>query len=438
MASLGVTLAKLKDNLTCPLCYEVFEEDDRQPKGLPCYHSICYECLDRYVKKNTEEDYHCPMCQAIFTVPRDGVEALPTNVSLKNMLELLPDEKNNNEDDLLKPVCQQHGCKECVFVCRECRVGLCNSCITTMKSGPHYPHMEEVSELDAAMDDLKRLAEVDLKKLDGILQSHEDALVKLLNWKTSIKQDVKERAEKVITSVKDQQKTLETEIDALYDDNVKEIEGLKINSIQTKKELTLKLTQMQQMCRNYDFGVYQVKDEIEKTLTDTNKDMNTILQSKIPTLSVTGIPFPVDIGCVSDNTFRMFLVVNDVLGLDQGNLGFRSQTWYFHSLPWKIYTRLDSNKDGKRYLGLYMECETPTWTCEARFEGSLLTYKEGRHHYTQTPKSTTWHWFSHKAATWGWRNFIAWNKLTDPAHGYVKDNSFTVVATVTVKPPHRG
>ena len=426
-------MAKLTENLTCPLCYEVFNGDSRMPKALPCIHSICFQCLNSYVAKTLQEKHHCPLCQSEFVIPKDGVKGIPTNVSLRNMLELLPHGKHNNEVNPPKPVCRQHGFKECVFVCRECRVGLCNSCITTMKSGPHYPHMEEVSELDAAMDDLKRLAEVGFKKVDNIIQSHkqahENALAKLLDWKTSIKQDVNERAKKVIHGVVAQRKTLETEIDALYDYNMKEIERLKKNDIKTKTKLEPRLMQIKQMCRKYDFDAYEVEDEIVKTLKGIDRDINAILQSKIPTLSVKGIPFPVNIGCVSDNTFTMFLVAG--LGFDNN---IRSQTWYFRSLPWKIYTTLDSYKGGTRYLGVYVRVESPTYTCKASFEASLLTYKDGRHHCTAI---SNWQEFSHLHSMWGWPAFISWNDLTDPANGYVKDNSFTVVATVTVKPPHK-
>ena len=170
--------------------------------------------------------------------------------------------------------------------------------------------------------------------------------------------------------------------------------------------------------------------------------MKSILRRTIPTLSVQGFPFPVDIGHVTENTFSIFLVVNDIQRLcateQQNATGtIYSQTWYFHSLPWLIYIRLGKGDDGEKCLCLYLTCEidSPTCTCEAMYNGSLLAYRAGNGQCNYKCKAVEWEEFSQKALTWGWPNFISWDNLTDPAHGYVKDNSFTVVVTVTAKPP---
>ena len=94
-------------------------------------------------------------------------------------------------------------------------------------------------------------------------------------------------------------------------------------------------------------------------------------------------------------------------------------------------------------LELDLECnfESDAVTCEAKWNGSILTYKEGKSDYTRTDET----FYEYKPVkrggcdswgeSWGWEDFISWDELTNPSNGYVKSNSFTGVATVTVKPP---
>ena len=89
-------------------------------------------------------------------MPKDGANTMPTNIGLKNLLELIHvpmgtggcvgDENVVHVD---KPVCSQHGYKGCVFLCMECKVELCNYCITQLKEGTHYAHT--IKEIDEAM-----------------------------------------------------------------------------------------------------------------------------------------------------------------------------------------------------------------------------------------------------------------------------------------------
>ena len=142
----------------------------------------------------------------------------------------------------------------------------------------------------------------------------------------------------------------------------------------------------------------------------------------------------------------MFLIVNDAVGLGVGTLELNddnsicSQMWYFHSLQWKLCLRQASDKFGERCFDLFVECdsdlESLEYTCEAIFEAFLLTHTEGRNPYTK--KSPKWNTFAQEATSWGWSNFISWKKLTDPANGFVKDNSFVIVTSVTAKSMNQG
>ena len=59
-SGLEISLEKLKEQLTCPVCLEQFTE----PKILPCYHSFCLKCLQLLKSEETQQPDggHCILC----------------------------------------------------------------------------------------------------------------------------------------------------------------------------------------------------------------------------------------------------------------------------------------------------------------------------------------------------------------------------------------
>jgi len=68
MASLISTIGDL---LLCPVCKEVL----RQPRTLPCQHSLCHECLKTLITnvdrlEQNHGDFPCPVCRAVTKLPK--------------------------------------------------------------------------------------------------------------------------------------------------------------------------------------------------------------------------------------------------------------------------------------------------------------------------------------------------------------------------------
>jgi len=60
---------------TCPIC----QEEIRDPRVLPCIHSFCLECLERYCRNENKlpgDDVPCPVCRQEFQIPKNGVAGL--------------------------------------------------------------------------------------------------------------------------------------------------------------------------------------------------------------------------------------------------------------------------------------------------------------------------------------------------------------------------
>ena len=69
----------LKKEAECPLCLDTVNK----PKTLPCLHSFCLECLDKYAgfaRRQLQATIKCPVCQTSFKIPKgDSFKNLPTS-----------------------------------------------------------------------------------------------------------------------------------------------------------------------------------------------------------------------------------------------------------------------------------------------------------------------------------------------------------------------
>ncbi|KAM7006159.1 uncharacterized protein LKV04_002772 [Tautogolabrus adspersus] len=107
--------SKLKEDLSCTVCYEVF----REPVVLSCTHSFCRDCLQNWwIQKKAHE---CPVCKTV------SLQAFPPlNRVLKNLCEtfLLEQDQTSSEDscplhsEKLKLFCLDHQQPVCL-VCRD-------------------------------------------------------------------------------------------------------------------------------------------------------------------------------------------------------------------------------------------------------------------------------------------------------------------------------
>ncbi|XP_072031810.1 uncharacterized protein [Amphiura filiformis] len=113
--------------LRCGICLEPF----KNPRGLPCLHSFCEECLTRWAKTNKKDNSRvltCPNCMRPTKIPVEGVEGFPAHFLVNGLQETLSMEKAT--DDLSKKSCDQ--CEEpdnvASVYCQDCKHYLCESC----------------------------------------------------------------------------------------------------------------------------------------------------------------------------------------------------------------------------------------------------------------------------------------------------------------------
>ncbi|XP_021380337.1 probable E3 ubiquitin-protein ligase MID2 isoform X2 [Mizuhopecten yessoensis] len=129
------TLRNLSDShlLKCPICLEQL----RQPKSLPCRHSLCEECLSSYIvsemsgTSDTATSFICPVCRTL-THPVDKSEAkekwaqqFPTDNVAIEIIQL----RNRTTEPRYCAPCQRKGSMTSArFWCKITQSLFCESC----------------------------------------------------------------------------------------------------------------------------------------------------------------------------------------------------------------------------------------------------------------------------------------------------------------------
>ena len=112
-------------SLICVLCSKIYQYKDG-PLMLPCLHSFCKPCLDRYIKekiKFIDNKMACPTCYNSFPLPED-INSFPVNLHLSHLARSTVIEKQVEEGNVKCQVCDD---KATSFCCH-CREFLCGKC----------------------------------------------------------------------------------------------------------------------------------------------------------------------------------------------------------------------------------------------------------------------------------------------------------------------
>ncbi|XP_071945957.1 tripartite motif-containing protein 2-like [Antedon mediterranea] len=157
--------------LECSICKGRLED----PKSLSCHHSFCLKCLKKWVDTNGK--LTCPTCRKIDSFPIGGLQKLPPNTLLKNLLETIKqhEKKDDNECTALSlSTCPSHS-QPLQMYCTKCKVPICIEC-TEMEheagNGKHelinivtaFKMFKETSE------ELKKSANESIQKMENVLK----------------------------------------------------------------------------------------------------------------------------------------------------------------------------------------------------------------------------------------------------------------------------
>ena len=107
--------------LTCPICYESYDNGEHQAKCLPCLHTFCLSCLQSHASKRPK--FNCPQCRKEIILPGGNVDSLPNNFLVENLKDY---------QDIQNLTVSCGSCDEesqAVSFCHDCGCFLCHTCV---------------------------------------------------------------------------------------------------------------------------------------------------------------------------------------------------------------------------------------------------------------------------------------------------------------------
>ena len=260
----------LEDILTCCLCFELYDTTVNIPKGLPCLHTFCAPCLDKFAQRAHEnrQNPKCPQCNVEFSLPQGGAGKLPTNFSTQDMVELnqlrgisrrVATRVKTNKVEIGKykthATCKKHPGKPAIMVCVQCEVGLCTECINSLSKHKHKKHTLE--DINTYLHDFK-------KTID----------------------DLKERSNDLPKLYEQNRKTLDKKLADIYHEEINQIHEQAERAIQDVKR-------WQQSQKDASFIRYREHvadlDDFGKGHANSDETVNTLI-SNVEVLSETEIP----------------------------------------------------------------------------------------------------------------------------------------------------
>ena len=118
--------SRLKKEAECSICVHTIN----QPKSLPCLHSFCLDCINKYAATKRSQgntEFGCPECSAIVNIPEgDRFDDFPTSFYLNRLVDILALEDEKAE---------RQTCSNCdenapaASFCFACKTFLCSVCL---------------------------------------------------------------------------------------------------------------------------------------------------------------------------------------------------------------------------------------------------------------------------------------------------------------------
>ena len=145
-ASLCQAKNGLEDEITCPLCLNIFED----PKILPCGHIYCKDpCLAGLVAQGNNKTITCPECRKIAHAHNGNVDSFLTAFHIKRLKDLHRSMNETAESSVHETPkdCQKHRGQELAIYCDTCKEVLCRDCLiaTTDHHGHQYEYMDKAA-----------------------------------------------------------------------------------------------------------------------------------------------------------------------------------------------------------------------------------------------------------------------------------------------------
>ncbi|XP_015234936.1 PREDICTED: E3 ubiquitin-protein ligase RNF135-like [Cyprinodon variegatus] len=135
---------RLEELLMCPVCQDIFKD----PRQLPCGHSLCVDCVKKLQEHSTDAPFRCPDCRADFG---QGLE-LQKNYALVSITEDFKLSKRRKEKQAERVYCDccPKSRTPAFKSCLKCEVSLCREHVKDhleLQAFTGHPLVEPLSDL---------------------------------------------------------------------------------------------------------------------------------------------------------------------------------------------------------------------------------------------------------------------------------------------------
>uniref|UniRef100_A0A8C4QV43 Uncharacterized protein n=1 Tax=Eptatretus burgeri TaxID=7764 RepID=A0A8C4QV43_EPTBU len=139
------------DELQCVVCFDLYKE----PITLPCGHSFCRVCIEKYW-----ETWDCPNCRAVYPI-KPNCKKNVTLASLVEQMKARPGEKLRTGEKVEEPRCTEHR-RTIQLYCKDDESLMCVMCT----AGQHQNH--NVVAVEIVHDELKIMVHCETQKCERL------------------------------------------------------------------------------------------------------------------------------------------------------------------------------------------------------------------------------------------------------------------------------
>ena len=298
----GEVLTKsLQDEVTCPLCLDVFED----PKILSCHHIYCKApCLEGLALRSGNGTILCPECRKITPVPGNYVASLPPAFQINRLKEVFrrmqsqqsQDGSAASTEDVDLGIqsgkggrCARHASQHLELFCSTCQELICRDCIIIDRS--HENHVYDPVEKVAAGDYRKSVLD-DLKRVQQMKRTISQALNRAMDVRKSIEDEGTNNADKITSSFAAIVAAVERQKQALLQ-NAKDVTDTKLKEIGEQVEtLQGACTQMESLMTSVQDAASNLGNEAFLSRQQIMKSKIEKITAKLKSLSLTPATFP--------------------------------------------------------------------------------------------------------------------------------------------------